>query len=191
MPEPTTEHPLPDSASPQDAVMSRPGAAKRRPREQPKQDVNDLPQWARDAITKANKEAANYRTQVAELRPKAEQFSALEEASKSELQRVAETAEKAKRDAENAQAEAIRYKAAATHGISAEFFDLLGSGTEDEITARAEKIAALATAQAAATQAAAGPPVTRPVEQMRPGATPAEAASEDDLILAKLFGPPA
>lgn len=158
--------------------------------EQPaEQDHNSLPQWARDAITKANREAASYRTQVNELKPKAEQFTALEEASKSEAQRLAEAAQTAQRDAETARAEAIRYKAAATHGISADYFDLLGSGTEDEINARAEKIAALAAAQAAATQTAP-PPATRPVEQLRPGATPAGAESEDDVILAKLFGPP-
>jgi hypothetical protein len=159
------------------------------PTESTEQNQNDLPQWARDAITKANKEAANYRTQVAELKPKAEQFKALEEASKSEAQRLAEAAEAAKRDAETARAEAIRYKAAATHGISADHFDLLGSGSEEEITARAEKIASLVAAQAAATQTVT-PPATRPVEQLRPGATPAGSESEDDVILAKLFGPP-
>jgi hypothetical protein len=153
------------------------------------QDPNTLPQWARDAITKANREAANYRTQVGELRPKAEQFAVLEEASKSEAQRLAEAAETATRDAENARAEAIRYKAAATHGIGADHFDLLGSGTEEEIQARAEKIASLVAAQAATTQTASAP-ATRPVEQLRPGATPAGTESEDDVILAKLFGPP-
>jgi hypothetical protein len=167
----------------------RPRPAPAEPTESTEQNQNDLPQWARDAITKANKEAANYRTQVAELKPLAEQFKALEDASKSEAQRLAETAEAAKRDAETARAEAIRYKAAATHGISADHFDLLGSGSEEEITARAEKIASLVAAQAAATQTVT-PPATRPVEQLRPGATPAGSESEDDVILAKLFGPP-
>lgn len=168
-----------------------PAAAPEATTEQPAevQDPNSLPQWARDAITKANREAASYRTKVNELTPQAEQFKALEEASKSEAQRLAEAAEAAKRDADTARAEAIRYKAAATHGISADHFDLLGSGTEDEITARAEKIASLIAAQAATTQTASAP-ATRPVEQMRPGATPAGTESEDDVILAKLFGPP-
>lgn len=155
------------------------------------QDPSALPQWARDAITKANREAANYRTQVAELKPKADQFSALEESIKSETQRFAEAAEAAKRDAENARAEAIRYKAAATHGISADHFDLLGSGTEEEIVARAEKLAGLLAAQAAAATPAAPPaPQRRPVEQLRPGATPTEAVSEDDAVWAALFGQP-
>lgn len=172
-------------------VEETPAAAPEATTEQPAetQDPNTLPQWARDAITKANREAANYRTKVNELTPQAEQFKALEEASKSEAQRLAEAAEVAKRDADTARAEAIRYKAAATHGISADYFDLLGSGTEEQVSANAEKIATLLAAQAAAAQTVT-PPATRPVEQMRPGATPAGSESEDDVILAKLFGPP-
>lgn len=182
---------MPENTDPQTpAPEATPAApAAQAPEPTVEQNQNDLPQWARDAITKANKEAANYRTQVNELKPKAEQFTALEEASKTEAQRLAEAAEAAKRDAESARAEAIRYKAAATHGISADHFDLLGSGTEEEITARAEKLSSLLAAQVAATQAAP-PPASRPVEQMRPGATPAGTESEDDVILAKLFGPP-
>lgn len=178
MSEQTTETPAAPVATPAPA----PEATAETP---PEQDASVLPQWARDAITKANREAASYRTQVSELKPKAEQFQALEEASKSEAQRLQEAAEAAKRDADEARAEAIRYKAAATHGISADHFDLLGTGTEDEITARAEKIANLLSAQAATAQTVT-PPATRPVEQLRPGATPAGAESEDDVILAKL-----
>lgn len=180
MSEPTTpEQPAAPAASEQQAQQ---------PVEQ--QNTDDLPQWARDAITKANKEAANYRTQLADLKPKADQFAALEEASKSELQRVQEAQAAAERRAEQAAAEATRYKVAATHGISADHFDLLGTGTEEEISARAEKIAALLAAQQAMS-AAATKPQTRPLEQMRPGATPGEAETEDDVIFAKLFGKPA
>lgn len=165
-----------------------PAAPEQQPAQQPEQRQEDLPQWARDAISKANREAANYRTQVAELKPKADQFSALEEASKSELQRVQEAQQAAERTAEQARAEMTRYKVAATHGIPAEHFDLLGSGTEEEITARAEKISTLLAAQAAAATAPTTPgaPPTRPVEQLRPGATPSEAENEDDVILARL-----
>lgn len=127
--------------------------------------------------------------QINELKPKADKFQELEEASKGEAQRLAEAAETARRDLESARAETIRYKAAATHGISADHFDLLGSGTEAEIEARAVKIRDMVAAHTAATQAATAttaPPVTRPVEQLRAGATPAGEVSEDDAILAKL-----
>jgi hypothetical protein len=153
------------------------------------QNENDLPQWAREAISKANREAANYRTQVAELKPQADQFRMLEEASKSEAQRLAEAAEAARRDADTFRSEAIRYKAAATFGIPAEHFDLLGTGTEDEISARAEKIRALlATPPAAPAAPASTAPQTRPVAQLRPGATPGEPQNEDDVLYQQLFG---
>lgn len=125
--------------------------------------------------------------QINELRPQAEQFRALEEASKSEAQRLSEAAETAKKDAETARAEAIRYKAAAMHGIGVEHFDLLGSGTEDEISARAEKVAELLAAKAKADATTQAPP-GRPVEQLRPGATPGEAESDDDVLYKKIFG---
>lgn len=177
-----------EPTTPETSAPAAPEAAATPPEQQ---DPNTLPQWARDAITKANREAANYRTQVNELKPRADQFSQLEEASKSEAQRLAEAAETARRDADTARAEAIRYKAAATHGIPADHFDLLGSGTEEEISARAEKLAQLLAASAAPQQQPpASAPPTRPVEQLRPGATPTEAASEEDVVWGALFGPP-
>lgn len=155
--------------------------------QQPEQpDPSALPEWARQSLTKANQEAARYRTQVNELKPLADQFRALEESTKSDNQRLAEAAEAAKREAENARAEAIRYKAAATHGIPADHFDLLGSGSEEEITARAQKLAALIAAQQQPTTPPA--PQRRPVEQLRPGATPSDAESESDVLYAQLFG---
>jgi dsDNA-specific endonuclease/ATPase MutS2 len=157
------------------------------PQQPEQQDANTLPQWARDAITKANKEAAGYRTKLAEVQPMADQFRQLEEASKSELQRIQEAQAAAEKRAEQAAAEAIRYKAAATHGIPADHFDLLGSGTEEEITARAEKISTLLAAQAQQ-QTPPPKPQSRPVEHMRPGATPGEADNEEDAIFARLFG---
>jgi hypothetical protein len=115
-----------------------------------------------------------------------DEYNRLVEASKSEAQRQQEALEAANREAETARAEAIRYRAAATHGLSAEHFDLLGSGTEEEVSARAEKIAALLAAQAGPAPATA--PQTRPVEQLRPGATPGEAESADDVLYKQLFG---
>jgi hypothetical protein len=118
------------------------------------------------------------------------EYNRLVEASKSETQRLTEQAAAAQRDAETAKSEALRWQAAATHGIPAEHFDLLGTGTADEITARAQKLGALLTAQAAAatTPAVPGAPLTRPVEQLRPGASPAGAVDEDEQVYQALFG---
>lgn len=118
------------------------------------------------------------------------EYNRLVEASKSEAQRQQEAIETAKREAETARAEAIRYKAAASYGISADHFDLLGTGTEEEITARAEKLSQLLAAQqAASAPPPAAPPTRRPVEQLRPGATPSGSETEEDVIFAQLFGP--
>lgn len=119
------------------------------------------------------------------------QFEALEQASKTDAQRLAEETATAQREAQAARDEANRYKVALAHGIPVDDFDLLGTGTEEEITARAVKLAAKNAAQAAA--AAVVPPVTppgtRPVETLRPGATPSEAQTTDDAVMARLFGP--
>lgn len=156
------------------------------------QNQNDLPQWARDTIAKANKEAANYRTQVAELKPRAEQFAALEEASKSDAQRLQDAATAALQQAQEAQSETLRLRVALKHGISEDDFDLLGSGTEEQIAGRAQRIAGLRAAAAAAQNSAAPvSPSRRPVEQLRPGATPTTQLSEDDQVYAAIFGPQA
>jgi hypothetical protein len=64
------------------------------------------------------------------------------------------------------------------HGISEDDFDLLGSGTEEQIEARASRIAeknkAVEDAVSALTPPGSTPPVPRrPGEKLRPGAVPA------------------
>ena len=54
--------------------------------------------------------------------------------------------------------------------------DLLGSGSEEQIEARAQRVAA----KNAALVPADLPPVKRPNERLRPGATPAESVPEED-----------
>jgi len=144
--------------------------------------------WKLVQNLRQDKEKLSSRTALTdEQRTQLAEYNRLVEASKTEAQRQQEAVEKASRDAETARAEATRYKVAATHGIPADHFDLLGSGTEEEISARAEKIATLLAKQAEATQAPTTLP-KRPVEQLRPGATPGEAESEDDVLYSKLFG---
>lgn len=159
----------------------------------------ETPPWGEDfdparawhtiqSLREKEKELTKQPRLTAEQQRQLTEYQQLVEASKSEAQRQQEAIEAAKRDAETSRAEATRYKLAATHGIPAEHFDLLGSGTEEEIAARAEKISALL---AMSTTSPPPPPATRrPVEQLRPGATPGETENEDDVIMAKLFGAP-
>lgn len=133
-----------------------------------------------------------------ELKAKAEQFDAAQEAAKTEQQRAAEAAAKAQQEAQEARAESLRYKAAATHGIGQDYFDLLGSGDEEAISARAERLGALLQTaseverlRAENEALRAGKPVPtsgRPIEALRPGATPTSAQNEDDVLYNSLFG---
>lgn len=169
-------------ATPEAPIADPAATPESAPEAQATQSVEDLPQWARDAITKANREAASYRTKVKELEPQAALAAQLEEASKSEAQRLQEAAEASRRDAEAAKADALRYRLAAKHGIPEEDFDLLGSGTEEQIEARAQRIASYRAATATP------PPAGRTTERLRPGASPTDPQSEDDVLYGSLFG---
>lgn len=120
-----------------------------------------------------------------EQRQQLDEYSALVEASKTDAQRREEAANAAQRERDDAMAEATRYKIALRHGITEDDFDLLGTGTEEQVAARAQKIAAKneAARQAAlesAVQTPASPTPRRPSEQLRPGASPAPEPVQDD-----------
>jgi hypothetical protein len=163
------------------------------------QNVDLLPEWAREAISKANKEAAGYRTKVRELEPLATRAQELEAAQQTEAERIAARATAAERERDEAKAEGLRYKAAATHGIGEDYFDLLGTGDAEAIGERAQKVGALLKVQSENAQLRAevealraGKPAPiqgRPVEALKPGATPEHAPTEEDEVYARLFGP--
>ncbi len=130
-----------------------------------------------------------------DLKAKATEFDKLAEAQKTEQQRHAEAAAKAQKDADEARAETLRYKAAAEHGVGKDYFDLLGSGDEETITARAERVGSLVKenaqmkAELEALRAGKPAPVTgRPTEALKPGATPEQAKTEDDVIYERIYG---
>jgi multidrug efflux pump subunit AcrA (membrane-fusion protein) len=126
----------------------------------------------------------------------ARRLQEFEDSQKSEAQRQAEATARAQREAAEARSETLRYKAAAVHGIAPDYFDLLGSGDEETINARAERIGGLlktsseiATLRAELDALKAGRPVPgRPTEQLKPGATP-EQVSGEDALYAQFFPP--
>lgn len=133
-----------------------------------------------------------------DLKAKAEKFDEAQEAAKSEQERAADAARRAQEEANAARSEALRYKAAATHKVDADYFDLLGGGTEEEITGRAERVGGLlselASLRAEVEALRAGRPAPtngRPVVALKPGATPESAQTEDDVLYNSLFGNPA
>lgn len=74
---------------------------------------------------------------------KAKRFDEFEESQKTELQKAADAAARAKAEADATRAELARMQAAVKHGLSADDLDLLGThGSPEEIEARAERLAA-------------------------------------------------
>lgn len=127
----------------------------------------------------------------------AQRLQEIEDSQKSEAQKFADATAKAQREAEEARAETLRYKVAATHGVSSEYFDLLGSGDEETITGRAERLSPLLKVVAENEQLKAEidalkqgkpSPSGRPVAQLKPGASPDGNQSEADVLYQSLFG---
>jgi hypothetical protein len=188
MPEPATT-PVTPAAAPAPAQEAAPQAT---PPWGTEENFDPARAWNLIENLRAEKEQLAAKPRLTpEQQQQLTEYQRLVEASQSEAERQANAVAAAERAAETARAEAIRYKAAATYGVPQEHFDLLGSGTEEEVSARAEKIRALLAAQTAIAPPTATTPPTRPVEQLRPGATPSQADNEDDVIFASLFGKPA
>jgi uncharacterized protein (DUF3084 family) len=121
-------------------------------------------------IAKANSEAKGLRSRVKELEAYEARVREIEDSQKSENEKLTERAAKAQKDADDVRAELVRERVARRFKIDDEDFDLLGTGTEEQITARAERLAAK---NAAAQSADSTVPRTdKPVEKLRPGATP-------------------
>lgn len=156
------------------------------PPEKPTETVDFWKQQARtnEARAKANAEAAK-------------RLQELEDAQKSEQQRHADAAAAAQKERDEARAEALRYKAAATHRVDPEYIDLLAGSSEEEIADRASRLGALLAAKAeneqlkadleALRQGKPAPAGGRPVPALKPGATPEDGKTEEDLLYESLF----
>lgn len=109
--------------------------------EQESKKDDELPDWAREKLTKANAEAAKYRTRVKELNDK---LKAVEDAS-GKVEALTQQATDASAEAETAKLALLKLQTAlSVEGIEAknasEFADLLQGSTEDELKAHAEKV---------------------------------------------------
>lgn len=109
------------------------------------QNVDELPQWARAKLTKANNEAAKYRVEARDAAEKARK-----EASDEYLTKVTELSENnsaLQAELDSARVDNMKIHAALAVGIpgesAAEFADLLKGTTEKEISEHAEKVKGL------------------------------------------------
>lgn len=104
--------------------------------------TDELPEWAREQITKANKQAAKYRTE----RNEAVEAAKAEVAASFEPKIAELEAQLSEKDSElsSARHEVTRVKVALQAGIDADrtlsFADLLKGDTEDELRSHAEEL---------------------------------------------------
>lgn len=80
-----------------------------------------------------------------DLRAKASRFDELEAANRTELEKATAKASEWEQAATSANSELVRLRVATKYGISEDDLDLLGSGSEEELTKRAERIKSLTT----------------------------------------------
>lgn len=138
------------------------------------------------------------KNELKDLRPYKQRVAEIEDSQRTEAQRAAHAAAEAQRERDEARAEALRYQVAAKHGVGEDYFDLLGSGDEETLNGRGERLSALIAARqenellkaqiAALQQGKPAPSQLRPVAALKPGATPQGQPSEDDELYRSLFG---
>jgi hypothetical protein len=136
-------------------------------------------------LAKVRKEAAGYRTKLRETEPLVKKAQEAEEANKTEIQRALERAEAAEKVNADLQVGYTRMEIAAARNIPPDLIDFLGSGSREEMEERADR---LLTRLPSSTPP---PPSNRPVEGLRPGATPEPPKPADNSYPAEWgFHPP-
>jgi hypothetical protein len=127
-------------------------------------------------IQKLRKENASWRTKYREAEPIVQKHQEMEEAQKTELQRAQEALEQERRSRTEIETGYTRLELAVQFNIPPDDIDLIGSGSREEMEARAARLGALHAASAKTPP----PPSDRPVEGLRPGATPEPPKPADD-----------
>lgn len=127
-------------------------------------------------LAKTRREAANYRTKLREAEPLVKKAQEAEDANKTETQKALDRAQAAEQALQEREVGFTRLELAVQHNIPPEDIDLIGSGTREQMEANAKRVAALNAAASKATP----PPTDRPVEGLRPGATPEPPKPADD-----------
>jgi len=140
--------------------------------EPPKLKTDWTAEEAAAEIARLRDEAKSWRLKLREVEPIVEAHNAAEEAAKTEVQRATDRAAAVEKE-KNA---LIREVVAARYGVPDEDLDFLGSGTREEMEAKGERYAARFAATSIPTPP---PPSNRPVESLRPGASPTPPAPVD------------
>lgn len=147
---------------------------------EPTASLEDVERRHKEETSKRNKENASLRARLRELEPLAQAAKAAEDAQKSEAQKLAERLASTEKELSESRSTTTRLFAAATHNIPADLIDLLGNGTDEEIDARAKLLAAKLAPAPTEEQAPVASGSQRPVESLRPGASPQTGADPND-----------
>lgn len=162
---------VPEATAPTPADM--PTQVPEKPEERPKPVI---PPELDEAMRKIRSENHELRTRLKAAEPLAKQAQEAADAKKDGEQKAIERAQAAeKREQETLEGYA-RLELAVQYHIEPEDIDLIGSGTREEMDSRAQRIAA----KNAAAMKAAPPPTDRPMESLRPGASPEPPKPADD-----------
>lgn len=152
------------------------------------------PEVARREIEKVRKEAASWRTKYREAEPQLTEYQKYLDSQKTELERAQEEAQRSREELAQTRTANARLMAAATYNLPPDLIELLGSGSEEEIDARAkllsERLAAAAPPSAdPEPEKRAHPAQTRPVESLTAGAKPADDKPTDmNAVLRAMAG---
>lgn len=136
---------------------------------------DELPEWVKAKINKANREAKGLRDRLKEQEPMVRAAQEAEEATKSEAQKAIERAERAEAYAAQRDTELL----AARYGISEDYLEFIGSGTFEEKEARAVKVGQMVQSAREEPAEPNRPPSERPVASLKPGASPTPPPVED------------
>ncbi len=99
------------------------------------------PEQLKAALAAARKEAAGYRVKAKELEPLAAKARELEDASKSDLEKLTEREALAAKRADSAEGELMRLRAALAAGLDVELADRLRGSTAEELAEDAKALA--------------------------------------------------
>lgn len=141
-------------------------------------NVDELPEWARDQIAKARKEAAGYRAKLREAEPLAQKARELQESQKTESEKLTERLTGAEKRAQEAELRALRLEVAADKGLTPAQARRLVGTSKEELEEDADD---LLSSFGAKNDTKPTPKVPgRPKEKLRGGGDPDEPVEETD-----------
>ena len=142
------------------------------PEAEPEVKDDDLPDWAREKLRKANNEAKNLRDRLKAQEPLVTAAQEAERAKMSELDRANADIDALKQQVAQRDTELLQSR----YQIPDEFLEFIGEGTFEEKEARALKVGQMVQPKDPQEQR---PPSERPVESLKPGASPSNPPVED------------